>query len=98
MGGTRYEQFCFFSHIRIYTKRDISQLVNYYYGCYDSLQYSMLFFYDQNEWHYDIQKNKFSFDSFTVRIYNEHDQLSSVKNMASIDEFLSLEDEAMRKG
>ncbi|KAG5604592.1 hypothetical protein H5410_026084 [Solanum commersonii] len=35
-------------HIRIYTHSNRSQLVNYYYGCYDPLQYPLLFPYDQN--------------------------------------------------
>ncbi|KAG5600732.1 hypothetical protein H5410_032102 [Solanum commersonii] len=35
-------------HIRIYTHSNRSQLVNYYYGCYDPLQYPLLFPYGQN--------------------------------------------------
>ncbi|XP_059308281.1 uncharacterized protein LOC132059626 isoform X2 [Lycium ferocissimum] len=35
-------------HIRIYTHNNRSQLVNYYYGCYDALQYPLIFPYGQN--------------------------------------------------
>ncbi|KAG5608999.1 hypothetical protein H5410_020280 [Solanum commersonii] len=47
-------------HIRIYTKSDKSQLVNYYYGCYDPLQYPLLFPYGQGGWHCGIKKIKCS--------------------------------------
>ena len=43
-------------HIRVYTNSNRSQLVNYYYGCYDPLQYPLLFPYGQNGWHCGIQK------------------------------------------
>lgn len=48
----------FTPHIRIYTKSDRSQLVNYYYRCYDSLQYPLLFPYSENGWHRGIEKIK----------------------------------------
>ncbi|KAK4344714.1 hypothetical protein RND71_034890 [Anisodus tanguticus] len=34
-------------HIRIYTHSNSTRLVNYYYGCYDPLQYPLLFPYGQ---------------------------------------------------
>nr|XP_033512702.1 uncharacterized protein LOC104098914 isoform X2 [Nicotiana tomentosiformis] len=43
-------------HIRIYTHSDKTQSVNYYYGCYDALQYPLLFPYGQNGWHCGIKK------------------------------------------
>lgn len=43
-------------HIRIYTHCNTTQLVHYYYGCYDSLQYSLLFPRGENGWHCGIPK------------------------------------------
>ncbi|KAG5580980.1 hypothetical protein H5410_051607 [Solanum commersonii] len=43
-------------HIHIYTHCDRSQLVYYYYGCYDSLQYPLLFPHGENGWHCGIKK------------------------------------------
>lgn len=85
-------------HIRIYTKSDRSQLVNYYYGCYDPLQYPLLFPHGQNRWHYGIKKIKHSTGKSTTRIYCEHEQLSSVMNMCSIDGLLDMEAEVLQKG
>ncbi|KAG5604994.1 hypothetical protein H5410_026486 [Solanum commersonii] len=44
-------------HIQIYTHTNKTQIVNYYYGCYDALQYPLLFPYGQNGWHCGIKKN-----------------------------------------
>ncbi|XP_016508082.1 uncharacterized protein LOC107825708 isoform X1 [Nicotiana tabacum] len=43
-------------HICIYTHSDKIQSVKYYYGCYDPLQYPLLFSYGQNGWHCGIKK------------------------------------------
>lgn len=57
-------------HIRIYIKSDRSQLVNYYYDCYDPLQYPLLFPYSQNGWHCGIKPIA---SSTTTQIYCEHE-------------------------
>lgn len=43
-------------HILVYTTSNKSQLVNYYYGCYDPLQYPLLFSYGENGWYCSIKK------------------------------------------
>ncbi|PHT78603.1 hypothetical protein T459_16655 [Capsicum annuum] len=43
-------------HIQIYTRSNCTRLVNYYYGCYDALQYPLLFSYGQSGWHCGIEK------------------------------------------
>ncbi|KAG5598904.1 hypothetical protein H5410_030274 [Solanum commersonii] len=85
-------------HSRIYTKSDRSQLVHYYCGCYDSLQYPLLFPYGENGWHYGIKKMKPLTAHSATQTYCKNERLSNVKNMASIDGFLNLEDEIMQKG
>ncbi|XP_019235659.1 PREDICTED: uncharacterized protein LOC109215991 [Nicotiana attenuata] len=80
-------------HIRIYTHSNKTQSVNYYYGCYDPLQYPLLFPYGQNGWHCGIKKI-----ARTNQRYCEHEELPSVKNMCSIDGFLDMEDQVLKKG
>lgn len=46
----------FAPHVRIYTHSNRAQLVNYYYDCYDPLQYTLLFPYGENGWHCGIRK------------------------------------------
>ncbi|KAG5605673.1 hypothetical protein H5410_027165 [Solanum commersonii] len=41
-------------HFQIYTHSNKTQIVNYYYGCYDALQYPLLFPHGQNGWHCGI--------------------------------------------
>nr|XP_027101001.1 uncharacterized protein LOC113720276 [Coffea arabica] len=44
--GKRYKR-----HIQIYTKEGKDHLVQYYYGCYDPLQYPLLFPFGETRWH-----------------------------------------------
>ncbi|XP_019230428.1 PREDICTED: uncharacterized protein LOC109211349 isoform X1 [Nicotiana attenuata] len=83
----------FTPHIRIYTHSNKTQSVNYYYGCYDPLQYPLLFPYGQNGWHCGIKKI-----ARTNQRYCKHEELPSVKNMCSIDGFLDMEDQVLKKG
>ncbi|XP_009767303.1 uncharacterized protein [Nicotiana sylvestris] len=85
-------------HIRIYTKSDGSQLINYYYGCYDPLQYLLLFPYGQNGWHCGIKKLKPPTTPSRTQMYCKYKQLPNVTNMTSIDGFLDMEAEVMQKG
>lgn len=80
-------------HIRIYTHSDNTWLVNYCYGCYDPLQYPLLFSYGQNGWHCGIKKI-----IRQDRSYCEHEELPSAKNMCSLDAVLDLEAQVFTKG
>ncbi|XP_019237975.1 PREDICTED: uncharacterized protein LOC109218112 [Nicotiana attenuata] len=84
-------------HIRIYTHSCKSQLVNYYYSCYDPLQYPLLFPYGQNGWHCGIKKIIRTNNTVSTGIYYEHEQLPSVENMCSIDMLLDMEAEVLQK-
>lgn len=86
-------------HIWIHTHSNKSQLVNYYYGCYDLLQYPLLFPYGQNGWHCGIQKvTQPGHKLRKKRTYYENEQLPSVSNMCSIDGLLDMEAEVLQKG
>ncbi|XP_069144240.1 uncharacterized protein [Solanum lycopersicum] len=84
-------------HIRIYTHSNRSQLVNYYYGCYDPLQYPLLFPYGQNGWHCGIKKIK-KYNYSNRQIYCEYEQLPSIMNITSIDGVLHMESKVLSKG
>lgn len=84
-------------HIQIYTHNKKTQIVNYYYGCYDQLQYPLLFPHGQNGWHCGIKKVKQTSNNFTSQNYCESEQLPSVMNMASIDCLLDMESEVLSK-
>nr|XP_027127530.1 uncharacterized protein LOC113743677 [Coffea arabica] len=43
-------------HIQIYTKEGKDHLVHYYYGCYDPLQYPLLFPFGETGWHPGIKR------------------------------------------
>ncbi|VFQ82158.1 unnamed protein product [Cuscuta campestris] len=43
-------------HIRVYAKGGRSQTIQYYYSCYDPLQYPLLFPYGEMGWHEGIEK------------------------------------------
>ncbi|KAL3352294.1 hypothetical protein AABB24_020373 [Solanum stoloniferum] len=84
-------------HIQIYPCSNTNQLVNYYYGCYDPLQYPLLFPFGQNGWHCGIKrveqicKKKF-------RSQCENEQLPSLSNMCSIEGLLDIEAKVLQKG
>ena len=84
-------------HIRVYTNSNRSQLVNYYYGCYDPLQYPLLFPFGKNGWHCGIQKVEPLGASSSRQKYCENEQLPSITNMTTIDGFLDIEAEVMQK-
>nr|XP_016506750.1 PREDICTED: uncharacterized protein LOC107824485 [Nicotiana tabacum] len=85
-------------HIRIYTHSNRARLVHYYYGCYDPLQYPLLFPFGENGWHCGIKKIIQTNNVTKRRAYCEHEQLPSISNMCSVDGFLDMEDESLQKG
>ncbi|KAG9144060.1 hypothetical protein Leryth_026969 [Lithospermum erythrorhizon] len=46
--------------IRIYTKSGRSHIIQYYYGCYDPLQYVLMFPHGEPGWHNNIPKVGYS--------------------------------------
>ncbi|XP_019255086.1 PREDICTED: uncharacterized protein LOC109233667 [Nicotiana attenuata] len=84
-------------HIRIYTHSNRSQIVNYSYGCYDPLQYPLLFPYGQSGWHCGIKKIIQPKDTSKRRAYCEHEELPSIRNMCSVDGYLDMEAQNLEK-
>ncbi|XP_015161034.1 uncharacterized protein [Solanum tuberosum] len=84
-------------HIRIHTHSNNSQLVHYYYGCYDSLQYPLLFPFGENGWHCGIQKIIQQPSFSRKRSTSNNDGLPAVSNCCSIDGFLNVEEQLLHK-
>lgn len=84
-------------HIQIYPCSNTNQLVNYYYGCYDPLQYPLLFPYGQNDWHCGIKRVEQTCKKKN-RSQCENEQLPSLSNMCSIEGLLDIEAKVLQKG
>ncbi|XP_019236509.1 PREDICTED: uncharacterized protein LOC109216777 [Nicotiana attenuata] len=84
-------------HIRIYTNSNRSQLVNYYYGCYDPLQYPLLFPYGQGGWHCGIKKIMPATRTHGQTISCENEDLPNIRNMCSIDGYLEMEEHVLQR-
>lgn len=83
--------------IRIYPHSNKSQVVDYYYRCYDPLQYPLLFPYGQDGWHCGIKKIQQPNNTTSCNVYCEREYLPSVKNMCTIDNFLHMEAEVLEQ-
>nr|XP_027067427.1 uncharacterized protein LOC113693039 [Coffea arabica] len=51
-------------HIQVYTKEGHSRRIQYYYGCYDPLQYPLLFPFGETGWQPGIQRSGTAFKNF----------------------------------
>nr|XP_016507198.1 PREDICTED: uncharacterized protein LOC107824907 [Nicotiana tabacum] len=91
-------------HLQIYTHSDRTQRVNYYFGCYNPLQYPLLFPYGQGGWHCGIKKfpraeniprNRTLLNLNNYRIRNDdEDEILHTRRLLqqySVDEYIKLE-------
>nr|XP_016459642.1 PREDICTED: uncharacterized protein LOC107783178 [Nicotiana tabacum] len=83
-------------HIQIYPHNDQTQIVNYYYGYYDALQYPLLFPLGQSGWHCGIQKLPENCPAY-ARIA-QHEEVPSIRNVTSLHGYLEMEAEILIKG
>nr|XP_016466763.1 PREDICTED: uncharacterized protein LOC107789465 [Nicotiana tabacum] len=83
-------------HIQIYSRTDRARMVNYYYGCYDALQYPLLFPLGQSGWHCGIKKLPANCPAY-LRIAH-HEEVPSIRNVTSLDGYLEMEVEILKKG
>ncbi|XP_019229599.1 PREDICTED: uncharacterized protein LOC109210611 [Nicotiana attenuata] len=83
-------------HIQIYPRTDRTQIVNYYYGCYDALQYPLLFPLGQSGWHCGIKKLPANCPAYLRTAH--HEEVPSIRNVTSLDRYLEMEDEILKKG
>nr|XP_016476652.1 PREDICTED: uncharacterized protein LOC107798197 [Nicotiana tabacum] len=83
-------------HILIYPRTDRTQIVNYYYGCYDALQYPLLFPLGQSGWHCGIKKLPVNCPAYLRTAH--HEEVPSIRNVTSLDGYLEMEAKILKKG
>lgn len=83
-------------HIQIYTHTNKTQIVNYYYGRYDALEYPLLFPHGQNGRHCGIKKVPRP-KNVPTRYRADCEQLPSIRNHYSLDSYLEMEAQALEK-
>ncbi|XP_019231846.1 PREDICTED: uncharacterized protein LOC109212634 [Nicotiana attenuata] len=83
-------------HLQIYTHSDKTQRVNYYFGCYDPLQYPLLFPHGQSGWHCGIKKLPKPENIPRSRTL-EFEQLPNIKKFTSVDGYLDMEAQNLQK-
>ncbi|KAM6568313.1 hypothetical protein CsatB_016298 [Cannabis sativa] len=74
--------------IFVYNHSGLSHKVQYYYGCYDPLQYPLLFPYGDIGWHEDIKRNSGGCNS----TYNEINQSVNPDQSTNADELIAREE------
>ncbi|XP_019264032.1 PREDICTED: uncharacterized protein LOC109241725 [Nicotiana attenuata] len=85
-------------HVQIYTQSDKTHRVNYYFGCYDPLQYPLLFPHGQGGWHCGIKKFHGAKNFPRDHTLFEFEHLPNVKNFTSVDGYLDMEAQNLQKG
>ncbi|XP_059281405.1 uncharacterized protein LOC132035116 isoform X1 [Lycium ferocissimum] len=85
-------------HVQVYTHSNRTQRVNYYFGCYDPLQYPLLYPYGQSGWHCGIKKFHSTENICRKHVLYESEQLPNIKNFTSVDGYLDMEDQVLQKG
>ena len=70
------------AHIQVYSHSNISHRIKHYYGCYDPLQYPLLFPQDETGWHRGIKRNCLTKQSCDVSSHDDNSlDPASAKNI-----------------
>nr|XP_027108929.1 uncharacterized protein LOC113728764 [Coffea arabica] len=86
--GTSYVR-----HIKIYTKEGRDHLVQYYYGCYDPLQYPLLFALGETGWHPGIRRFVRENGKKRKRSVQRNKPTALLTNFKSAEDMISAEEE-----
>ena len=84
--GERYKRY-----IQIYTKEGKDHLVQYYYGCYDPLQYPLLFPFGETTWHPGIKRIPTHNPNKRKRCNRTINCTPSLSNYKSAEEIIGVE-------
>ncbi|XP_022856895.1 uncharacterized protein LOC111377965 [Olea europaea var. sylvestris] len=76
--------------ILIYGHSNTAHRVNYYYGCYDPLQYPLIFTYGEAGWHECIEK-------VNLNTSIVHEDFIQINQIDSAEQFIEIEDRAMKR-
>ena len=80
-------------HIQIYTKEGHSHRIQYYYGCYDPLQYPLLFPFGEIGWHPGIQRSGRGNPKKRKRKTTKQSCTATLSSFKSPEEMIDLEEE-----
>ncbi|XP_027166434.1 uncharacterized protein LOC113766438 [Coffea eugenioides] len=78
-------------HIQIYTKEGRDHLVQYYYGCYDPLQYPLLFALGETGWHSGIRRFVRENPKKRKRCIQRNKSTALLTNYKSVEDIISAE-------
>nr|XP_009792308.1 PREDICTED: uncharacterized protein LOC104239379 [Nicotiana sylvestris] len=85
-------------HVQIYTHSDNTHKINYYFGCYDPLQYPLLFPFGQGGWHCSIKKFRHPENIPRNRTLFDSEQLPNINIFSSVDGYLDMETQNLEQG
>nr|XP_027077124.1 uncharacterized protein LOC113700896 [Coffea arabica] len=80
-------------HIKIYTKEGRDHLVQYYYGCYDPLQYPLLFALGETGWHPGIRRLVRENPKKRKRCIQRNKSTAILTNYKSAEDMISAEEQ-----
>lgn len=83
-------------NIEVKTHSDQSRTVQYYYGCYDPLQYPLMFPFGELGWHQHIPKKTTSQRMKRGKVISEAETLISPWAATNVDELLDMEESGMK--
>ncbi|XP_027102649.1 uncharacterized protein [Coffea arabica] len=84
-------------HIQIYTKEGHTHRIQYYYGCYDPLQYPLLFPLGETGWHPGIKRSEKINPKKTKRATRKQHTSATLSNFSSAQEMIDKEGQAIQE-
>ncbi|XP_027077088.2 uncharacterized protein [Coffea arabica] len=84
-------------NIQIFTKTGSKRILKQYYGCYDTLQYPLIFAKGETGWHKDILRIPRSDVLNQLGSTCQNQNILSIQNCSHIDEVISAEEKVSKK-
>nr|XP_027096174.1 uncharacterized protein LOC113716072 [Coffea arabica] len=88
-----HDQHSYARHIQVHTKDGNSHRVQYYYGCYDPLQYPLLFPFGEPGWHAGIRRSETSNPKKRKRGFKHKEQTIKLTSFKSAEEMIENEEQ-----
>ncbi|XP_075500132.1 uncharacterized protein LOC142538720 [Primulina tabacum] len=84
-------------HIQVYPKNSCPQIIKHYFGCYDPLQYPLIFPNGEPGWHRNIKRLDQKQKNLHPRPTCGGENINCIENSASAEFFISTEIQASKK-
>ncbi|KAL4590785.1 hypothetical protein LXL04_003728 [Taraxacum kok-saghyz] len=82
-------------NIEVRTHSEQSKTIQYYYGCYDPLQYPLMFPYGELGWHQNIQKSKIADRKKNNQLFDDVAPMIAPSSINNVDHLLSMEEKVL---